>query len=346
MKEFELIKLLSGMLGRSPSQLNRPFESDAEFVRLGEHIYGITVDEHNPTEDRFSSFDPEVLGWNLVVCTVSDLLAAGVTPAFYLHAMALPRKAEGEFFEGLFRGMTAALSAEGCALLGGDTSFADTWRYVGVALGPSTRPILRSGAQPGDQLFSTGRFGSGNRQALLSVLLEQQRIVDDTEHRKLATVRFACRRAEAERAWSLVHAGIDTSDGLCHALQDLVNANPQCGFVVDRHSSLFDPESAALLARLHLPRELLLFGSTGEYELIFAVPKEHTTRLLSDMRAVGNELVRVGEVVEHPGLWFSSHSGSVRVDWSNMPDPREHDSNEYLARLTERVVLLLDELEG
>ena len=345
MREPDAIALLSGMLSRSPAQINRPFESDAEFIRLGELTYGITIDEHNPAEDRFSSFDPETLGWNLVVCTVSDLLAAGVQPTFYLHSMTLPQRAEGEFYAGLFRGMSAALGAEGCALLGGDTSFAQDWRYVGVAFGPSARPILRSHAQPGDQLYSTGRFGAGNRQALLSVLLEQHQIADGPEIRKLATVRFACRRAEAERAWISVHAGIDTSDGLCQSLQDLARVNPGCGFVVDHNPALLDPESAALLHRLSLPPELLLFGSEGEYELLFSVPLERSAQFIADLVSVGTEPIRVGEVIDQPGLWFATPRRNIQLDCAKLPDSRDLPPSEYLARLVSQVTSLLREME-
>lgn len=345
MREHTMIALLSNMLGRSPKQLNLPFESDAEFVRLGETIYGFSIDEHNPAEDRFTSFDPETLGWNLVVCTVSDLLAAGVRPAFYLHSMTLPKAADDAFCNGLIRGMSAALQAEGCALLGGDTSFAADWRYVGVALGPTERPILRSGVQSGDLLYATGRLGSGNRQALLSLLLEQQRVEDTPEIHQLASVRFPCRRVEAERAWSDVRAGIDTSDGLAGALRDLRRVNKECGFIVEQTSGLLDPQSASLMRRLGLPLELLLFGSLGEYELLFCISAAAAERFVADLATVGCVPIRVGEVTDQPGTWFGGTHRRVPVDLDSLPDPRDLDSNEYLERMLTWTAALHRELE-
>lgn len=345
MREHDTIALVSSLIKRSPLQLNQPFESDAEFVRLGEVIYGFSIDEHNPTEDRFTSFDPETLGWNLVISTVSDLLAAGVRPAFYLHSMTLPRHAKHEFCAELLRGMSAALQAEGCALLGGDTSFAEDWRYVGVALGPTERPILRRGARPGDLLYATGRFGGGNRQALLSLLIEQRRLADDPEIRRLATVRFPCRRAEAERAWAYADAGIDTSDGLVGALRDLQRMDPECGFAVEEMSTLLEPQSASVLQRLGLPPALLLFGSLGEYELLFSIGAERAEEFVTDLTSAGCVPVRVGQVTDQPGLWFTGPRERVLVDVDGLPDPRNLGPGEYLEQMVVRIKALSHELE-
>lgn len=337
MREQSTISLLSSLLHRSPAQLNVPFESDAEFVRLAGATYGFTIDEHSPTEDRFTSFDPETLGWNLVVCTVSDLLAAGVQPAFYLHSITLPNTSDAEFCMPLFRGIEAALQAEGCALLGGDTSFAADWRYVGVAMGPTERGIFRTELVPGDVLFATGPFGSGNRQALLSVLLEQGRIADTPDQRRNATVRFACRRHEAEQAWRHVRAGIDSSDGLCGALLDLKRANPDCGLLVEPRAELLDPVSVATLREFGLPEALLLFGPAGEYELLFAVPGRQVDAFLGALSGVGASPLCVGEVIAQPGLWFRSQHGNVPFDETSLPDPRLLQPGDYLRELTQTV---------
>lgn len=345
MREHAMVALLSSLLRRSPQQLNLPFEADAEFVRLGEVTYGFSIDEHNRTDDGFTSFDPETLGWNLVVCTVSDLLAAGVRPSFYLHSMTLPNAADDTFCTGLSRGVGAALQAEGCALLGGDTSFAEDWRYVGVAFGPTERPILRSGLQSGDLLYATGRLGSGNRQALLSLLLDQQRIEDAPETRQLATVRFPCRRVEAERAWSYARSGIDTSDGLAGALRDLQRVNKACGFVLEQISGLLDPQSASLMRRLGLPVELLLFGSLGEYELLFCVSPADAEDFVADLATVGCAPIRVGEITDQPEVRLVGARRLVPVDLDSLPDPRALAPNEYLERMLTWATTLKRELE-
>lgn len=348
MNELDAVMRLTAQLGRSPGQLNRPFESDAEFVRIGESILGITVDEHNPEEDRFPASDPEALGWNLVICTVSDLLAAGVLPAFYLHSMTLPRYQNSEYYERLFCGISAAISASKCALLGGDTSFADVWRYVGVAFGTTKRPILRTGVQPGDRLFATGPFGRGNRLALNSLSIENRQAggaVTALEAFEAHSVRFPCRRAEAERAWPWVNAGVDTSDGLVFALRDLARVNPTFGFKIELKQELYESESVASFSRLQLPQELLLFGALGEYELLFSVSEENTSPFLSALGGAGNIPVFVGEVTADEGLWLSAGKRCVSVAWSSLPEPRELNPNDYLRELTTRVGTLVQEID-
>jgi thiamine-monophosphate kinase len=273
---------------------------------------------------------------------VSDLLAAGVRPEFYLHSMTLPENAADAFCRGLFDGIREGLEKAGCKLLGGDTSFAATWRYVGVAFGRSERPLLRSGAVPGDRIYSTGRFGSGNRQALLILSLQSGRIADTPEERVIASPRFECRLTQATLAWPHARFAIDSSDGYVGSLVCLAKANPDVGFVARVGEDLVDTASIEVARRVGLSAETMLFGSAGEYELLFGVPAEEASAFERSVGSAGALPLLVGEVTADRGLVVESTRGRSALALDRLPDPRALGPSAYI----ERVVALTQEILG
>lgn len=341
MREAALITKLTGLLPRSAAQLNRVFEADAELVRLGGEVYGFTTDEYNPHEDYFSSFVPETLGFNVVTCTVSDLLAAGVRPGFFLHAMTLPRDATDLFCEQFFAGIKLGLEAAGCALIGGDTSTAETWSYVGTAFGVAARPLLRSGAQVGDRIYASGPFGSGNRQALLLLLMAGGQLADSKEQRATASPRFASRRAQAELTWPYARFAIDSSDGYINSFACLAEVNPNVGFALELDASLVDPTTQAVARGLGMPPEVMLLGSAGEYELVYGIAKDSEHAFLAALAASGHEALYVGEVIAVPGLHVHAAGGRTSLSAAELPDARALDRQTYIAQLQALVGRLL-----
>jgi thiamin-phosphate kinase len=340
MRESAAIRGLLGILERAPGQLNAPFEADAELIRLCDGEYGFTIDEYSPEEDYFSDYFPTVLGANLITCTVSDLLATGVRPAFYLHSMTLPE--DEAFSQGLFDGLRQGLADAGCQLLGGDTSFASSWRYVGVAFGPCERPVMRSGAVPTDRVYATGPFGSGNRQALLALLLRQAQLPDTPEMRLAASPRFVSRLRQTELAWRYARFAVDSSDGYVNAFADLARANPEVGFVARLSQQLVDPVTAELTRRIQLRPETALFGSAGEYELLFGVPCEHARDFETALATSGVVPLLVGEVTREPGLRCETDRGRARLPLERLPDPRALGPMSYMKHLSLLTAEILD----
>jgi len=256
MDEFNLITHLVQGLPRCPDQRNRLFECDAEIVPCGDRLLAATIDEYTDEEDFFHAFDPELLGWNLATATISDLLAAGAVPAWYLHVVGLPPDREGRFSQGLMKGIGEALAHNHAWLLGGDVSNAPRWRYVGNALGFVDRhPVLRTTDRPHLLLYATGRFGAGNLAAM------------DHAYQP----RFESRAALMGRLRPLVRLGMDTSDGLRSTLVTLARLNPRHRFVVDVDTVPIHSHLQVFCAKTGIPSEGFLFGSAGEYELVLGI---------------------------------------------------------------------------
>jgi thiamine-monophosphate kinase len=136
---------------------------------------------------------------------LSDFAAMGCRPAFALVAVGLPPSTSMARARGIFLGMEALARRFGVRIVGGDvvTTHGPLFVTVSVAGGAGNlRPILRSGARPGDTLFVTGRLGQRKH------------------------LRFTPRIREglALNRSGRVHAMIDITDGLVRDLAHLCRA--------------------------------------------------------------------------------------------------------------------------
>jgi thiamine-monophosphate kinase len=308
MSEYETLARIVACFPRSPAQVNGPFDSDAEFVRVGTELWGMTMDEFSADEDRFGADDPERLGANLAAATLADLLAAGVEPQFFMQALCLPRDADRRFTEKLCTGIAHQLARANCALCGGDLGTGDPWRYTGFAMGPlrAPRPLTRRIGRRPHALWVTGALGDLNVAAL----------------RGDATPVIELRLAEAQTARAVATAGIDTSGGLADALWGLQRASPGLRIEADLAALPYAPGVARACAAAGIPVESALFGGAGEYELLYAVPQEVEARHAAALGAAG--LTRIGVAVPDAaaGVAFRRTDGTVARLSGPPPCPR------------------------
>src|SRR5687767_9611429 len=106
-----------------------------------------------------STVPPERLGHKALAVNLSDLAACGARPVAFTLALAMPR-AEPAFLEGFSRGLLALADAHRCELVGGDTTQGPLTICITV-FGelPAGAALLRSGAQPGDDIYVSGQVG-------------------------------------------------------------------------------------------------------------------------------------------------------------------------------------------
>ncbi len=259
MTERDLIDALVRDLPRAPEQVNKLHESDAEILHLNGALWAVTVDDFSAQEDLFFAADPELVGWNVVAATLSDLFCVGAEPRFFLPAVCLPPRVSEEYVTALNAGVGKALARAGCFLIGGDLGQAHPWRYVGTALGPipTGRPITRQIPRGSHTLWISGPLGSANVAAAMGK----------------APPRFPLRMEVAEIIRAQAGACMDTSGGFLDAAWSLVQASPGARMEVDVGTLPLAPEVGDLAVRTGMPGEAALLGGAGEYELLFTIPQ-------------------------------------------------------------------------
>lgn len=310
MNEREIIRLLAAGCPASPRQRNALCAADAEILEVGGRLLALTVDDYS-AEDRLAGDDAELLGWNLVTATVSDLLAVGAKPHFLLDALVVTPEMDGAFLEALAAGMQAALTACGAALAGGDIGSAAAWRFTGVALGdfadgqvPFCRRLPPASGATGGTVLATGTFGDANLAAAAGGPAPR------------FESRLAASAALAALPPGAAPACIDTSDGLAAALAALCAVNGDLRIEIDPARVPFAPGVEAAAAAMGIPREAFLLGSAGEYELLALVPGSADSRLeRAGLRRIGSFTLG-----EEPGPGFRLAGRWVALP--ELPDPR------------------------
>lgn len=301
--EKNIINLVANMMPRSSSQINKLFESDAEILEYNGKKLLFNIDEFSE-EDRIRENDPYILGWNLAVGSISDILAAGGRPVYYAHSMVINKNWSEEYIKQFSSGVAEVLKKVEASFIGGDFGSSSLWRYTAAVIGElEGKPLMRSGAREGDSIYISGKVGTGNLEAFLKIFSESEVCKKALKPFKNA---FKLRLEEAKLIKKYASSCIDTSDGLCNAL-NAVGEMSNTGYVIKDIPYI---RAGLIASRLFsMPKELLFFGECGEYELLFTVKKEDEADFVNEAVEKKQIFYRIGEVMSasNKALYNNGH---------------------------------------
>jgi thiamine-monophosphate kinase len=247
------------------------------------------------------------IGCRAASAALSDLAAVAARPIGILVSLAVPEgDADGAAVQ-VMDGARRAAEAVGAALLGGDVSRSPGPLVIDVtAVGECPRPVLRSGAAVGDEVWVTGELGAPA--AAVARWMRGER--PDAASRK----RFAapCPRVR-EALWlaerELPRAMIDLSDGL---VGDAAHLSAASGVAVLLAPELVPVHAAARREGKEEALRLALAGGE-DYELCFTAALGAVRPHAAEFeRAFGVRLSCVGRTGGGDGVWFVDAEGHRR----------------------------------
>ncbi|MEJ2615277.1 MAG: thiamine-phosphate kinase, partial [Ignavibacteriaceae bacterium] len=212
--------LISGFK-RSPLQINKVHESDAEIIKISEDsstFLAVTTDSI-VEEIKSGLYDnPYLIGWMSVIVNVSDLAAVGARPIGILLSQIIPSDYRAEDLKNLQAGIKDACRKCGTFILGGDTNTDENLIITGTAVGilDSEKFISRIGCRPGDILYSTNFLGRGNAFAISRFFNRGNK---KFEFLPQSGINY-CRLIK-----DYASACMDTSDGVLSTLDQLMRLN-------------------------------------------------------------------------------------------------------------------------
>jgi thiamine-monophosphate kinase len=244
-----------------------------------------------------STVAPDRLGHKALAVNLSDLAACGASPLAFTLALSMPRIDE-TFLDGFARGLYALADAQGIELVGGDTTAGPLAICITVfGEVPPGQALLRSGAQPGDELWVSGLVGD----ARLALEAFRGTVLLSAAHFEQARARMECptpRTALGVALRGVATSAIDVSDGLLGDLGHVL-ARSQVGATIDADAL---PMSAALAAQpLALQRECLLAGG-DDYELLFTAPVAQADRVRAAGASADVAVTRIGRIDAASGV--------------------------------------------
>jgi thiamine-monophosphate kinase len=330
--ENEVInKLISGF-ERSPNQLNKPHESDAEIIQLNDNTkLAITTDSISEEISTGLYDDPYLIGWMIVTVNMSDLAAVGATLIGILISEIIPKNFSDEKIKELQRGISDACKAYGTFVLGGDTNEGEKLILTGTAIGiiKNIQPLSRVGCKPGDILYSSGSLGSGNAYAISKLISKTKSI---SEYKPSAQIK------NCKIISNYASCCMDTSDGLISTLDQLMRLN-NVGFeLIENWEDVIDENVRKYSKNLNIPPWLLFAGQHGEFELIFTIPQEFNDVLLSEASKIGFKPIELGKVIPDKKVKIPLYGKMIPIDTAfirNLPAETKGDINHYLKSLLE-----------
>ena len=186
------------------------------------------------------------VGHKAAARSLADLAAMGAEPSALLVALAAPPDLPLSWARELAEGLAAECARGGASVIGGDTARAGQVLLAVTGLGDlaGRKPVLRSGARPGDLVAVAGPLGHAAAGLALLTAGLSAGLSDDplvAAHLRPAPPYDAGPQAADLGATAM----IDTSDGL---LADLGHVAAASGVRIDLASAALRPAQALLVA--------------------------------------------------------------------------------------------------
>jgi thiamine-monophosphate kinase len=306
MGEFELIERY---FKRRPRQAAVGIGDDcAVWTPLAGHQMVFSADMLVEGRHFLSTVNPRALGHKALAVNLSDMAACGATPRAFLLSLALPQVDEA-WLSGFSEGLLALADAHGCELIGGDTTQGPLNLAITV-IGevPFGQSILRSGAQPGDDLYVSGHLGDARLALEAFRGLSLPQAVFDLARSRMETPSPRIALGQALRG--VASSMADISDGL---LGDLGHILKSSG--VGAEIELTGLRDLMLTAKLwsippDMHRTCVLSGG-DDYELVFTAPAHLRDRVQALAHASDTLVTHIGRITQATTLVLLDASGQV-----------------------------------
>jgi len=310
MGEFELIQRHFQRSNQTPpGQVVLGIGDDCALLQPSPgHQLAISCDMLVEGRHFFADTDPAALGHKALAVNLSDLAAMGARPLGFTLALALP-SAQDAWLSGFAQGLFALADLHACPLVGGDTTRGPLNLCITVfgELLPG-QALRRSAAQPGDDLYLSGR--TGEARLALALLQGTDWALQHTAPGALHRLRGRLERPQPRMALgralaSVAHAALDVSDGLAGDLGHILQAS---GVGADIHQELL-PVAPDLQA---LPEALLLdclLNGGDDYELLFTAAPSDRAAIEAAAQRSQTPVHRIGQISTTPGLRLHKATG-------------------------------------
>jgi thiamine-monophosphate kinase len=293
--EFAAIAKLEALFRQHSAEVELGIGDDAAVLKsAGRWLWTVdTAVEHVHFERGWLSCAD--LGYRSFQAAASDVCAMGGSPFAALSSVIFPPGFGAAELRELSRGQRAAAQSVGSAIIGGNLARGAELSVTTTVVGHVNRPLLRSGARVGDELWLCGGVGL----AAAGLRLLQGGVLRGSSAAERAALR-AFRRPRAQLVCGLrlaraAHAAIDISDGLAGDARHLAEASDvELLIDLDALSATLSPALQLLAPRFGASAlELALYGGE-DYALLATGPK----------RARLRDAHVIGSVGEGHGVWL------------------------------------------
>ena len=250
------------------------------------------------------------LGYKSLAVNLSDLAAMGGRPVCAYLSLALPAELKKTWLDEYIAAFLELAAEHNVQLAGGDTVAAPEL-VISVTLNglaSESKPVLRSGAEIGDDIYVSGTVGD----SFLGLQLLQGGFKSSTID--LSAIDFLhCRhlrptpRVDLGRrlaASGKVNAMLDVSDGVAADLGHLLAASGGLGAELDRAAIPLSRPAFELVTAGFTDYRALLTGGE-DYELLFTANPAVRSKIAEIAVTAGVALTRIGRITDTEKIFMS-----------------------------------------
>jgi thiamine-monophosphate kinase len=246
----------------------------------------------------FDDADAYGVGWKCLAVNLSDMAAMGGRPRWVTLSLALPQVDEA-WISAFMRGFLDLANAFDVDLIGGDTTRGPLNICVQI-LGevPAGHALLRSGAQPGDEVWVSAAVGDAAL-ALAHLRGELQLQPQELDYVRARLDRPTPRVGLGNALRGRASSAIDISDGL---LADAGHLAERSGvrLVIEWPAVPLSP--VAQRYREHPLMQRCALAGGDDYELCFTASASGHADIVELAERLGLALTRVGRVEQGEGV--------------------------------------------
>jgi len=298
--ESEVIALLAQVFATSNPNLEVGIGDDAAVIRTSNRTVVTTdmaVEGVHFRQQWSSAFE---IGRKITAANLADVFSMGAKPTFLVVAVSLTGNEDLEWIKNLATGIAFEANLVGAAVVGGDLTKGAAVTIAITALGEVTDPILRSGAQVGDQIYLSNLPGWSR--AGLAIL--EKGLPIETDAAKRAVAAFRAPTLNYAYATDLANATAlsDVSDSLMTQSEQMAaasNVKFDLDFNLFKAAADFE-ELRTLSEELNVSVADLIFG--GGEDHVFLATGEDLPGLLIGNVSAGNGLTVLGNE-KAPDTW-------------------------------------------
>jgi thiamine-monophosphate kinase len=289
--ELGIIRYLRKRFPKRRNEIIKGIGDDAMVFRDG---YVMTTDSFfEKTHFDLAYFSFFNLGYHAMAASLSDIAAMAASPVAVLVSLCIPKKIGMGAIRELYDGFSELTRKYGCDISGGDIVKCPTFGVTITAIGRAKKPLLRSGAKPGNSLYVTNFLGlaEAGRIALKGKFRENEYPAAMKKH-----LFPEPRIKEAFKIAKYATACIDTSDGLSTDAFHLAEESGVKIIIDTEHLPIHSEVGKFCASQRAEPTQFIL--SAGEdFELLFTAPRLP--------KIAGVRVFRIGRVMKGKGLFLS-----------------------------------------
>lgn len=267
LRESDIIDYLKKRYRRTGKEIVHGIGDDAAVLQNG---YVVSIDSFfNAVHFDLEYFSMQALGHHVMAASLSDLAAMAAQPVCALCALSITQDLDIDDIVQLYRGFEKVSNAYRFDIVGGEVAKSRTFGMTITVIGRTRKPLLRSSAAPGHDLYVTGFLGLAEvGRMVLRERMPEKEFPDSVQRHRYPEPRIR----EARQIARYCGACIDTSDGLSTDAGHLARESRVKIRIESEHVPIH-PEVGRFCAHKGIdPMEFIL--SAGEdFELLFTAAR-------------------------------------------------------------------------